>query len=113
VLGWEREEKDVQLLRNSFSVDLCTGGNCAPCEADQAMDGTDWAGLGAHVRIVGWPDNCGSARNLGFLSISITDVFIMKFRRRRQRCHQAGGLKERTPRSLGPERGSLGLGAQR
>jgi hypothetical protein len=38
------------------------------------MDGTGWAGLGAHVCIVGWPDNCGSARNLGFLSISITDA---------------------------------------
>jgi hypothetical protein len=37
------------------------------------MDGTDWAGLGAHVCIVGWPDSCGSARDLGFLSISITD----------------------------------------
>ena len=35
------------------------------------MDGTDWAGLGTHVRIVGWPDNCGSARNLGFLSITL------------------------------------------
>jgi hypothetical protein len=66
-----REEKDVQLLRDSFSVDLCTGGTCAPCEAGQAMDGTDWADLGAHVCIVGWPDSCGSARNLGFLSISI------------------------------------------
>ena len=38
------------------------------------MDRTDWADLGAHVCIVGWPDSCGSARNLGFLSISITDA---------------------------------------
>jgi hypothetical protein len=75
-LGWEREEKDVQLLRNSFSVDLCTGGNCAPCQADQAMDGTDWAGLGAHVCIVGWPDSCGSARDLGFLSISSNEAIF-------------------------------------
>jgi hypothetical protein len=62
---------------------------------------------------VSWVGLIVAARNLGFLSISITDVFIMKFRRRRQRRHQAAGLKERTPRSLGPERGSLGLGAQR
>jgi hypothetical protein len=37
------------------------------------MDGADRASLGAHVCIMGWPDNCGSARNMGFLSISITD----------------------------------------
>jgi hypothetical protein len=71
------------------------------------MDGTGWAGLGAHVCIVGWPDNCGSARNLGFLSISITDAVRSDAMRQRD-----GGVARPLRRPPGQARIDVGCGSK-
>ena len=62
--------EDVHRLRDRFGVDLCLGGDCAPCEDNQAMVGSDRTGLSADVGVMDRPDSCGAARHLGFLSMS-------------------------------------------